>query len=192
MRLMWFFWGVVAFLLVGAGCGGGSKSGSPATTTATATAVTTTGTSTTPAPTTTGTSTALAPTTTSAAPTFANTSNCARLAALGAQVAKALQPVAGNAKATVANEAKALQAMAAAAPSEIRGDFETFATAFNGYVQALVKAGFSPGKTPTAAQIAQLSAAAKTFSTAKLSAAEQHLSAWTQKNCGGAPTTTTG
>ena len=187
MRFIWVFWAAVAVLLVGAGCGGGSKSGSPTTT-----AATTTSAATTTAVTTAGTSTAVPPTTTSAAPTFANTSNCAKLAALGAQVAKAVQPVAGNAQATVANEAKALQAMAAAAPSEIRGDFETFAAAFNGYVQAIVKAGFSPGKTPTAAQIAQLTAAAKTFSTAKLSAAEQHLSAWAQKNCGGAPTTTTG
>jgi hypothetical protein len=36
-----------------------------------------------------------------------------------------------------------------------------------------------------------MAAAAKAFSAPKLQAAEQHLSAWAQKNCGGASTTTT-
>jgi hypothetical protein len=76
------------------------------------------------------------------------------------------------------------------APAEIRGDFETFAAAFSGYAKALGNAGIKPGKTPTAAQIAALTAAAKSFSTPKLQAAEQHLAAWGQKNCGIGSTTT--
>ena len=75
--------------------------------------------------------------------------------------------------------------MASAAPSEIRGDFATFAAAFSAYGQAFAKAGLQPGKVPSAAQIVQLGAAAKAFSSAKLAAAEQHLSAWAQKNCHG-------
>ena len=76
------------------------------------------------------------------------------------------------------------------APSEVRGDFQTLADALDTYVHALLKAGIKPGKIPTQAQIAQIQAAAKAFSTQKLQAAEKHLSAWAQKNCGAAPTTT--
>ncbi len=82
--------------------------------------------------------------------------------------------------------------MANAAPAEVHTDFETLANAFNSYVHALVKAGIKEGTIPTAKQIAQITAAARAFSTPKLRAAEQHLSAWAQKNCGGTVTTTTG
>jgi hypothetical protein len=166
---------VVAFVVIAAGCGGASKKKSASPTT-TATAVTTT----------------LATTTTSAAPTFATSKNCAQLIGLGARFAKALQAASGKAGASIANEAKVFQAMAGAAPSQIRGDFETLAGAFNVYVHAFAKAGLKPGTVPTAAQLAQIETAAKTFSTPKLQAAEQHLSAWAQKNCGGVNTTTTG
>ena len=168
---------VVAFVVVAGGCGGGSKKSASTTTTSAAAA---------------GTGAATTQSTKTSTPTFASAHNCAQLAALGAQVAKSLQPTAGDLQATVANEAKALQAMASAAPSQIRGDFETFVSAFNGYVQALAKVGLKAGATPTAAQIAQLGTAAKAFSAPKLQAAEQHLSAWAQANCGGAAPTTTG
>ena len=170
---------VMAFALIAAGCGGSSKKSAPPTTTATAGAPTTA-------------TTTAATTTTSAAPSFGTTKNCAQLLGLGAKFAKALQATAGNAKASITNEANLLQALAAAAPSEIRGDFVTLASAFAAYAQAYAKAGLTPGKTPTAAQLTQLSAAAKAFSTPKLQAAEQHLSAWGHKNCGGLTTTTTG
>jgi hypothetical protein len=101
------------------------------------------------------------------------------------------QPMSGNAQASITDEAKALQAVAGAAPEEIRGDFETFASAFTAYAQAFEKAGLKPGKVPTAAQLVHMATAAKAFSAPKLQAADQHLSAWAQKNCGGASTTTT-
>ena len=72
------------------------------------------------------------------------------------------------------------------------GDFEAIASAFSSYAQALSKAGFKPGQTPTAAQIAALTNAAKSFNTPKLQAAEQHLAAWGQKNWGIGSTTTGG
>jgi hypothetical protein len=106
-------------------------------------------------------------------------------------VSQALQSSSGSASSSIDNEVNAFKALANAAPSEIRGDFETFATAFAAYAQALAKTGFKPGKVPTAGQIAAMTAAAKSFSTPKLQAAEQHLSAWAQQNCG-APKTTTG
>ncbi|TMK91819.1 MAG: hypothetical protein E6G42_08155 [Actinobacteria bacterium] len=112
--------------------------------------------------------------------------------ALGAKFAQALQATSGSAETRVANDVRLFQAFANAAPSEVRGDFQTLATAFNGYMHALLKAGIKPGKIPTAAQIAQLQSAARAFSTPKLKAAEQHLSAWAHKNCGTAVQTTTG
>jgi len=174
---LWLSVLVLGMVVLAAGCGGGKKAAPPTTTTSTAATTTT----------------ARATTTESkktAAPTFASTHNCQQLAALGAQVAKSLQPTGGDLQATAANEAKLLQAMASAAPSEIRADFETFVSAFNDYVQALGKAGLKPGTAPTAAQIAKLAAASKEFSSAKLQTAEQHLSAWASKNCGGLTTTT--
>ena len=41
------------------------------------------------------------------------------------------------------------------------------AGAFTAFAQAMTKAGLKPGKTPTAAQLAQIEAAAKSFSTPK-------------------------
>jgi hypothetical protein len=80
-----------------------------------------------------------------------------------------------------------LQALAKAAPSDISGDFQTFAAAFSGFVHALQNAGYKLGsKTPpTAAQAAAFAKAAKSFNTPKLKQAEQHLSAWEHQNCKG-------
>jgi len=165
---------LLAFVVIAAGCGGGGKKKSASTASTAATASTT----------------SVAGTTPSASPSFASTQNCAKLITLGAQLSKAFQSSSGNTEQTLANEGKLFQAMADAAPSDIRGDFQTFAQAFTAYGQALVKAGLKPGQTPTASQVAQLQAAAKSFSTPQLRLAEQHLSAWAGKNCGYKTTTT--
>jgi hypothetical protein len=166
---------VLVLALVVAGCGGGKKKSAAAGTTAasTSTAATTVGS-----------------TTSAVAPTFASTKNCQQLMALGLKVSAALRASAGGGVSTLGDEATAFKALASAAPSEIRGDFQTFAVAFSAYAQALTNAGLKPGKTPTATQVAGLATAAKSFSAPKLLAAEQHLSAWAQKNCGVGTTTT--
>jgi hypothetical protein len=158
--------------VVAAGCGGSKKkSASPPTTSSTSTSSATT-------------------TTSSEAPTFATSKNCAQLEALGTKLAQALQTTSGSTEEKLTNEVKIFHDYANSAPSEVRGDFQTLADALDTYVHALLKAGIKPGKIPTQAQIAQIQAAAKAFSTSKLRAAEQHLAAWAQKNCGAAPTTT--
>ena len=165
---------VALSLLAGAsGCGGSKKSSAPATTTTTAAPTTTSGGATT-------------------TPSFKSTHNCAQLASLGEQVAKSLQATSGDLKGTIDKEDKVLQAMANAVPSEIRGDFQIFEQAFHQYLQAISKLNLKAGSVPSADQIAQLTSAAKAFSTPKLQAAEQHLSAWAGKNCGGVVPTTTG
>jgi hypothetical protein len=160
----------VVLAVVAAGCGGSKKkSVSPAT-----------------SPTSTGSTT----TTSSGTPKFATSKNCAQLEALGTKLAQALQTTSGSTEEKLTNEVKLFHDYANSAPSEVRGDFQTLADALDTYVHALLKAGIKPGKIPTQAQIAQIQAAEKAFSTQKLQAAEQHLSAWAQKNCGAAPTTT--
>jgi hypothetical protein len=168
---------LIALAVVAGGCGGGKKKSAAAATTATTS-------STNSAATTTTASTA------PVLPTFASTKNCQQLMTLGVKMSQALRSTAGGGLNSVGNEANVFKALASAAPSEIRGDFETFATAFSAYAQALTKAGLQAGKTPTAKQLAALAAVGKSFSAPKLQAAEQHLSAWAQKNCGIGKTTT--
>jgi hypothetical protein len=124
--------------------------------------------------------------------TFATSKNCAQLMALGTKLAQALQAPSGSAETRIRKEAKLLQGFADAAPSDVRGDFQTLASAFNAYTRALLKAMPNPGTPPTAAQVAQMRAAAKVFDTPKLRAAEQHLTAWAQKNCGAMAPTASG
>jgi hypothetical protein len=161
-------------LVVVAGCGGGKKKTvAPATTAAAAT-----------------TNSVTAETTaTVKAPSFASTKNCSELVSLGAKLSAALQSSSGGTN-SIEDEANVFKAMAAAAPDEIRGDFETFAGAFLAYAKALGKAGFKPGTTPTAAQVAALTAASKSFSGPKLLVAERHITAWARTNCGIGTTTT--
>ena len=167
---------LVGLVLVVSACGGSSKKAASPTTAATTTAATTTAGATT--------TEAAKP----ATPTFKSAKNCQQLAQLVAQVAKSLQTSSGDVKTVVANEEKVLAAMAQAVPSEIRSDFQTFADAFKKYVETIQKLQIKPGTVPNAAQIAQLTEATKAFSTTKLQAAEQHLSAWAAKNCSGVKT----
>jgi hypothetical protein len=150
-----------------AGCGGGGKNNpNPPTTGATSTQQGTTG---------------------GGGTSFASAKNCRQFAGLAAKIASAISATSGNPATALQTESQQLQTLASAAPSGIRGDFQTFATAFSSYLTALEKAGFKPGASsssaPSAAQIAALTSAAKVFSSAKLTAAEAHLSSWAASNC---------
>jgi hypothetical protein len=159
---------VMVLVVVVAGCGGGKKKSAapPAATSGS----TTTG------------------STTTVEHGFASTKNCQELMALGAKLSQAMQSSSGGSS-SIDDEANAFKALASAAPEEIRGDFETFTAAFVAYATVLKKMNFKPGQTPSAAQVAAMASAAKAFSAPKLLAAEQHLSAWSQKNCGVKTTT---
>jgi hypothetical protein len=80
-----------------------------------------------------------------------------------------------------------VQALAQAAPSDIRGDFQTFAAAFSGFIHTLQASGYKLGsKTPpTAAQATAFAKAAKSLETPKLRQAETHLTNWAKQNCAG-------
>ena len=156
---------VVALVALVAGCGGGSKK-SPSTS-VTIEQQTTTSSS-------------------SGSPTFATAKNCQNLAGLAAKAAAAVA-ASGNSANALQTESAELQALAKAAPSDIKGDFQTFAAAFSSFLHALQSSGYKLGsKTPpTAAQAAAFAKAAKSFDTPKLKQAEQHLSAWARQNCKG-------
>jgi hypothetical protein len=156
-------------MALAAGCGGGG--GTKATTGAVSTSVTLTKTN--------GGGSG-------AEPAFASAGNCQQLAGLAAKAAAAIGS-SGNAATALQSESAEIQALAKAAPSDIRGDFQTFASAFSGFIDALHKSGYKLGsKTPpTAAQAAALVKAEKSFESPKLRQAETHLQAWAKQNCKG-------
>jgi len=121
-----------------------------------------------------------------AEPSFASASNCQEMAGLAAKAAAAIES-SGNAGNALQTESAEVAALAKAAPSDIRGDFQTFATAFSGFLHTLQASGYKFGsKTPpTAAQAAAFEKAAKSLDTPKLKQAETHLSAWARQNCKG-------
>lgn len=157
---------VAGLVALAAGCGGGGKS--PSTTLSASTVITKTATS------------------GGSVPSFASAKNCQDLAGLAAKAAAAVE-ASGNSTNALQTESTELQALAQAAPSDIKGDFQTFAAAFSGFLHALQSSGYKLGsKTPpTAAQAAAFAQAAKAFATPKLKHAEQHLSAWARQNCAG-------
>lgn len=161
---------VAGLVVLAAGCGGGGKK-SPSRTLSASTGGTDTGTIV-------GTS--------SSVPSFASAKNCQDLAGLAAKAAAAVE-ASGSSTNALQAEATELQALAKAAPSDISGDFQTFAAAFSGFLHALQSSGYKLGsKTPpTAAQAAAFAQAARAFATPKLRHAEQHLSAWARQNCSG-------
>jgi hypothetical protein len=169
--------GAAGLIALAAGCGGGGKksASTPAQTHAGTTTVSTSATLT------------LTTAKSGSAPSFASAKNCQDMAGIAAKVASALAASSGNTSKVFQTEAAELQALADAAPAAIKGDFQTFSTAFSSFLSTLQKSGYKLGSTtpPTAAQAAALAKAAKSFDSAKLKHAEQHLSAWARQNCQG-------
>jgi hypothetical protein len=155
---------VVAVVVIVAGCGGSNKTATSAATTAP--------------------STISASTTSAAAPSFASATNCQQLAGVGAKFAQAMSAASRGGKFGLQTAVSAYQALASAAPTQIRPDVQLMAQAFSSFAAALSKAGYAPGKVPSPSQIAGLTTAAKIFSQPKLRAAGQRLSAWAHQNCG--------
>jgi hypothetical protein len=122
-----------------------------------------------------------------AEPAFASPKNCRAMSGMAAKAAAALEANPGNSSKALQTEAAELQTLTNAAPSAIKGDLQTFSTAFSSFLGTLQKSGYNVGsKTPpTAAQAATLAKAVKSLETAKLKQAEQHLGAWARQNCSG-------
>ena len=157
---------------IAAGCGGGSKNSSAMSSATTTTAATTVQQS--------------ATTVSSSSSAFASAKNCQDMAGLAAKAAAAVA-ASGNAGNVLQTESTEIQTLARGAPSEIRGDFQTFAAALTGFIHALQKSGYKLGSNtpPSAAQLGAFTQAAKSFDTPRLKHAEQHLNAWAHQNCKG-------
>jgi hypothetical protein len=153
-----------------AGCGGGSKNSSAMSS----------------ATTTTATTVQQSATTGSSSSAFASAKNCQDMAGLAAKAAAGVA-ASGNAGNVLQTESTEIQTLAKGAPSEIRGDFQTFAAAFSGFIHTLQKAGYKLGSNtpPSAAQVSAFAQAAQSFDTPRLKQAEQHLNAWAHQNCKG-------
>ena len=176
----------IALLLVVAATGCGSKKKAAVTTSAAPPATTTTAAATTTTTASSGGSTTTTTTTTSGKPSsFASAKDCAQLEGLGKKFSAEFEAAATGGKTPdYAKEVSLFKALADAAPSDIHGDLETLADAFATEAAALQKAHITPGKTPTASQLAALAGAGKAFSSPKVQAATQHLEAYGQSHCG--------
>ncbi len=180
---------IAVVLVAGTGCGGSSKK--PASHTTSTAAGGTTSTTTTAASTsstTSSTATSAAAGTTTATSTvrsaFASTKNCTLLRALDAKISQAVPKTFGLSQTNVVAETSALQALARSAPTEIRGDFEIYASVFTQYIRAFANVGLKPGRAPTASQFARITkAAAAALNTPGLPAAEGNVKRWVKKNC---------
>ena len=76
-----------------------------------------------------------------------------------------------------------LQAMADAAPDEIKDDLEVIANELESFYAALSEAGYQSGVAPTPEQIAQLSALAEVVDQEAFEVASDNINAWFEANC---------
>jgi hypothetical protein len=169
---------LLAAVISAAGCGGGGSKNTTTTTTTAAAAAppTTTTTTTTPTP---AQSTPATTTSTSSLGGLASVANCKQLANLGEAFSQALQGASGN----VQKEMAIFQQFAAKTPSDIRPSFEVIANALSKASSALK--GVSAGGTPSAADLAKLSALASTLQGPEVKQAETKIQQWAAANCHG-------
>jgi hypothetical protein len=159
---------VVGVVMI-AGCGSSSSSSSSSSTATSASSK---------APSATGTSK-----TSTGAPSFASGHNCLQLGGLGAKFAQAMAAARTGGKLNLQAAVSAYQNLANAAPSEIRPDLQITAQVFSSFAGALAKVGYTPGKTPTPAQLAGLQSAVQVFSQPQFRTAERRLSVWAHQHC---------
>ncbi len=158
------------FVLVGAGCGGGGSS-SASETTATETTPLTQTTETTEATTTTE-ATETTETTETSASSGATAKDCQEFAQIGAKISSAL-----TGSTDVEKLKDAFAQLTAAAPDEIKDDFQTLSNYIGEIADALQ--GVEPGQTPSADALAKLQSLDSTEATQ----ASQNIAKWVSDNC---------
>jgi hypothetical protein len=154
----------VAVAAIVAGCGGSSSTSTPVTTTG---------------------STASSTIAAVKPPSFVSVGNCEQLDGIGTALAQALQAGTRGGKLRLHAAISASRSLADAAPSEIQPDLRLSAETFSRLAGALAKAGYTPGRIPTASQVAVIKAASRPFNLARLRAAEHHIARWWRQNCEG-------
>jgi hypothetical protein len=166
-----------------AGCGGddNSASGDTTATETTTTEETTTDTETTETETTeTETTEDEGTDTTEASGDFATSANCREFAQIGTKISEALS----GTEATDLDQAKAaFDDLTAAAPDEIKDDFEVIADAYSKMVDALQGVDLS-NPNPDPATLQKLTQLGQELDQAKLTQASTNISTWARDNCG--------
>jgi hypothetical protein len=76
-----------------------------------------------------------------------------------------------------------LEAMAEAAPDEIKDDLGVIAAALSAFYTALAETGYQAGSTPDADQLAQLSALSESIDNEAFEEASDNINAWFTENC---------
>ncbi|MEX0795509.1 MAG: hypothetical protein WD274_02320 [Acidimicrobiia bacterium] len=76
-----------------------------------------------------------------------------------------------------------LEAMAEAAPDEIKDDLKVIAEQLGAFYTALAESGYEPGATPDADQLAELSALAESIDNEVFEEASDNINAWFEENC---------
>jgi ABC-type molybdate transport system substrate-binding protein len=128
---------------------------------------------TTTAPTTTAAKTTPATTTSASGGLNLTSSDCANLAAASTTISQAFT---GKASSSLNAQIARLKAIDKVAPAAIKPDFDALLAAAAAYA----KAGITPGKTPTAAQLQTLM---KGIDVTKLEKAGTDIAAWAKANC---------
>jgi hypothetical protein len=108
--------------------------------------------------------------------------------AMGAAMASYSTGVAGAMGGTLDGEelqqaADQLEAMASAAPDEIRDDLQVIAEELGAFYTALAETGYTGTGTPTPDQIAQLEGLADAIDQDRFEAASDNVNAWFESNC---------
>jgi len=107
------------------------------------------------------------------------TENCEEFAKIGAQVSEAV-----TGTADVDEIRTAFDELAAAAPEEIKADFEVLAEYMGAVADALSGVDVGAGETPDSAALAKLAQ----IDAAEATAASTNISSWVTENCTGAAT----
>ncbi len=167
--MRWLALLVLSAALVAAGCGGSSNESAATTETTTTETTSTTGETTTESTGTTDLSGIL------------NDKDCLALAGVGATFAQAVTG------ATDEQAAAELQQLVDKVPDDIKADVQVLAQWFADYTAKLKDIGIKTGQTPTADQLQQLQAAISSSSSnqQELTAASNHIEAWSKQNCTG-------
>ncbi|HEY5890305.1 MAG TPA: hypothetical protein VIW94_06365 [Acidimicrobiia bacterium] len=76
-----------------------------------------------------------------------------------------------------------LEAMAEAAPDEIKDDLGVLAAALSAFYTALAETGYEAGSTPNAEQLAQLSALSESIDNEAFEEASDNINDWFDSNC---------
>jgi hypothetical protein len=113
---------------------------------------------------------------TSSSGDFASAENCEEFATIGAKLSEAV-----SGSVDVGDIEAAFGELAAAAPDDIKGDFETLATYMSTVAEALE--GYDPasGQAPDPSALAKLAALDSTAATT----ASTNIATWVQENCSG-------